>query len=301
MNLLALLLGLALERLLTSLLHLREPRWFDRYFDWGLRHFGGGSGAAVLLTLLFWLLPVVPVALVAAAFGEHLLGLPYLAFATLVLIFSLGPRDLVAEVEDYCDAVERGDPQEAVARATALLEDDASRRSGPVREALAEAVLAQSNNRIFGVIFWFMVLGPSGAWLYRVSDLLRRRAVFESRRQELSQANEHAYVRTAQSVHRWLSWLPARVTALFFPLAGSFDDAITGWRAYFGRATEQFFDANDQILVYVGRGALRLAETAASGTSTEVEAVRAALRLVQRTLVVWLVLLSALTLVGWLA
>lgn len=299
MNLLALLLGLAFERLLTSLLHLREPRWFDGYFDWGLKHVRGGGGwLSALETLVFCLLPVIPVALVAATFGSRLLGLPYLAFATLVLIFSLGPRDLAAEVEDYCAAVEQGDEEEAARRASVLLEDDASGRPGPPRQALEEAVLAQSNNRIFGVIFWFMVVGPAGAWLFRVSDLLRRRAVFESHRRGLDDADQLAYIRTAQWVFRVLAWVPARITALFFPLAGSFDDAVTGWREYLARASEQFFETSDQILVYVGRGALRLEGAAAA---SDVASVRAALRLVQRTLVIWLVLLSSLTLAGWLA
>ncbi|HSN72704.1 MAG TPA: regulatory signaling modulator protein AmpE [Steroidobacteraceae bacterium] len=299
MNLLALLLGLGLERLLTALLHLREPRWFDGYFDWGLRRLGNEDGwPSVIETLLFSLLPVVPVALIAAFFSDRLFGVPYLLFATLVLIFSLGPRDLAMEVEDYCAALERGDAEEAARRATALLEDDASGRPGPVREALEEAVLAQSNNRIFGVIFWFMLLGPSGAWLFRVSDLLRRRAVFESHRRGLSEADAHAYIRTSQWMHRVLAWFPARITALFFPLAGSFDDAVSGWRDYAAKASEQFFDASDQVLVYVGRGALRLAVP--SEAVSDVAAIKAALRLVQRTLVIWLVLLAALTLIGWL-
>ena len=37
MSLLALLFALACERGLTHLLHLREPRWLDRYFDWAAR------------------------------------------------------------------------------------------------------------------------------------------------------------------------------------------------------------------------------------------------------------------------
>jgi AmpE protein len=301
MNLLALLLGLGLERVLTSLLHLREARWFDGYFDWGLKHISGAEGwLPIAKTLVFCLLPVIPVASIAWAFGERLFGLPYVAFATAVLIVSLGPRDLAAEVDDYCAAVERGDDVEATRRATALLEDDAARRPGPTRAALEEAVLAQSNHRIFGVIFWFMLLGPSGAWLFRVSDLLRRRAVFEVHRRGESSEQEHVYLRTALFINRLLAWAPARITALFFPLAGSFDDAVAGWRQYLARASEQFFDASDQILVYVGCGALRLTAGPEGAPVSDVESVRAALRLVQRTLVIWLVLLSGLTLAGWL-
>jgi len=47
MKLIALILGLILERLATELLHLRELRWFDRYFDFAISR---------LLTLPPWLL-----------------------------------------------------------------------------------------------------------------------------------------------------------------------------------------------------------------------------------------------------
>ena len=43
MSLLALLLALVLERGMTHLLHLREPRWLDRYLDWTARRLGIGE------------------------------------------------------------------------------------------------------------------------------------------------------------------------------------------------------------------------------------------------------------------
>lgn len=300
MTLLALLLGLAVERLITHLLHLREPRWFDRYFEWGLACVAGRSGLTVIvLALVLCLLPVAPVVLLAALAGDRLLGLPYVLFAGFVLIFSLGPRDLKQEVDDYCNALARGDAAQAAERATALLEDDASRRSGPVREALEEAILAQSNNRIFGVVFWFMVLGPAGAWLFRVTDLMRRRAVFESRRLQHEGEPAEEYMRTMQTIHGLLSWLPARLTALFFAMAGSFEDAVGGWRDYVATASGEIFEANDHVLVCVGKGAIGQVQTP-EGMMPEVATARAAMRLVLRTLVIWLVLLSTLTLGGWL-
>jgi len=127
MSLLALLLALIVERGLTHLFHLREPRWLDRYFDWAARALGGSGGelriAAALVVLL---LPVVPVALLDRTLGGHLLGLPQLAFAVLVLLLSFGPRDLNDEVDDYVAALERGDREEAARRATELLEADAA-------------------------------------------------------------------------------------------------------------------------------------------------------------------------------
>ena len=57
MSLLALVLALVLERVLTDLLHLRDARWLDGYFDWAARLFGGWRGR-LLGNEVFWrLLP----------------------------------------------------------------------------------------------------------------------------------------------------------------------------------------------------------------------------------------------------
>lgn len=302
MTLLALFLGLAIERLATRLLHLREPRWLDGYCDWGLRHLRYRDGRQMTaLTLIFCLLPVIPVAAIAVFFADVLLGLPYLLFATVVLMFSLGPRDLKDEVDDYCAALLAGDHAEAARRAKALLEDDAASRVGPVRDALEEAILVQSNNRIFGVIFWFMVLGPAGAWLFRVSDLMRRRAAFESERLCPIDGQARTYLASTRVLHGLLSWLPARLTALFFPLAGSFDEAMAGWRRFYATAKGEFFLMNDHVLVCVGKGALEPQMAQIPTEHADVWTARTTIRLVMRTLIIWLVVLSVFTLIGWTA
>ncbi len=185
MSVLALLLALLLERGLTQLFHLRELRWLDGYFDRAARVFGGGTGVLKLAgALLALLLPVLPVAVIEWLLGSRAHGLPQFGLAVIVLLFSFGPRDLREEVDDYVAALERGDRDAAAGRATELLEADAASRGAGVREAVEDAVFVQANNRIFGVIFWFVLLGAAGAWLFRVSDLMRRRAAFEASRRD---------------------------------------------------------------------------------------------------------------------
>ena len=110
MNLIALFLGLVLEKLLTRWLHLRQPHWFDGYFDWCMQHFNRLDGVvAILGAALVALLPVLPVLAIAWSFDEVLLGVPYLVFAALVLLFSLGPRDLGDDVDEFARAQDAGD------------------------------------------------------------------------------------------------------------------------------------------------------------------------------------------------
>ncbi len=299
MSLLALLLALIVERGLTHLFHLREPRWLDRYFDWAARALGRRSGEArIAAAVVVVVLPVLPVALLDGALGGHLLGLPQLTFAALVLLFSFGPRDLNDEVDDYVAALERGDRDEAGRRAKELLEADAAGRSSVLREAVEEAIFVQANNRIFGVIFWFMLLGPAGAWLFRVSDLMRRRAAFEAAR---SGAEVRSSGGALAILHGLLAWIPARLAAGTYALAGSFEDAVGNWRIAVDQAAESVLDRSEDLLARVGKASLQPSLARLPPQGLDAATARGAWRIVSRSTWVWLAVIAALVLVGSVA
>lgn len=295
MKLIALFLGLLFERTATRALHLRELRWLDPYFDAALARVAGLSRpVAYLVAALAIGLPVLPILGLAIAFSDILNGLIYIGFAALVLVFSLGPRDLGREVDDYAEAVE-SDDQEAVKRLTKeLIESDAPGEEGRRVLAVEEAVLVQANNRIFGVIFWFMVLGATGAWLFRVTDLMRRRAVFEAGRARKRGDPEPRYLIVVQSLFGLLAWIPARLLAVGYAMAGSFEDAVSDWKAYYEDCSDKFFHVSDDVLACAGRGAIR----EQFSSETALQPIRAAMRLVNRTLLVWVTAISVLTIVG---
>ncbi len=297
MKLIALILGLILERTATRLLSLREPRGLDGYFDRCFRLLQKQQGiAAFLLTVLIVIVPVLPVVLLMVALGDALMGFLAVGFAAVILVFSLGPRDLGREVDDYLIAMEAGDEEASRRLAKELVEGDLAGSQGRRVLAVEEAVLAQANNRIFGVIFWFMVLGPSGAWLFRVADLMRRRAVFEAMRVRNAEGTDPGYLHAVQSVFGLLAWLPARLLALSYAMAGSFEDAMSDWRGYYDTCSDKFFHVNDEILACAGRGAIG---NFAAEDGVNVEPVRAAMRLVSRTLLIWVTAISLLTVFGY--
>ncbi len=288
MNLIALFLGLALERLLSRLLHLREMRWLDGWFDAGLEFVRRAPGPlSWLVAIGFVVIPALPVALVGIYFGHIVYGVLYVLFAAVVLMFSLGPRDLVAEVDAYLDAAAGDRAEEADAIARGLIESDTLPR-GTAR-ALESAIVVQANHRIFGVLFWFMVLGPAGAWGYRVADLFRRRAVFEAARRE-----DAAPSHEVQVLFEFVAWLPARLLALTYAAAGSFEDATEDWRRYYRETSHRFMRVSEDVLAAAGLGAIRsrCAEEDTQGR------VRAASRLVRRGVLIWLTAISLATLVG---
>ena len=110
MNLIALLIGLIVERLATRFFHWRRMRWMDRIIDAGFRMADGfANWPAVIPVVLLALLLALPVFIVTFALGDRLLGFPYLFLAIVVLFFSLGPKDIGEDVDEYCAALQAGD------------------------------------------------------------------------------------------------------------------------------------------------------------------------------------------------
>jgi cobalamin biosynthesis protein CobD/CbiB len=130
----------------------------------------------------------------------------------------------------------------------------------------------------------------------------------------------------ADQAYRWLDWLPVRLAAAGFAVVGNFEDAVYCWRAASAVHTGE---AQRRILLMTGSGALgvRLAdptleadmrgadtvleadELAASQTSGSFEwtgadpdaaSLRSAVGLVWRSVVLWILLFSMLTIANWL-
>ena len=304
MNLIALLIGLIVERLATRFFHWRRMRWMDRIIDAGFRMADGfANWPAVIPVVLLALLLALPAFIVTFALGDRLLGFPYLFLAIVVLFFSLGPKDIGEDVNEYCAALEAGDDEAVQHRARALVEGDVPSDALERMHCVESAVFVQANNRLFAIIFWFVALGPFGplgAWAYRTTDLIRRRAVFNAVRDE-EDAGTSARIRDAAvMLHGWFAWIPARLTAIGYGIAGHFDGALGAWRTRQEPAPNTTSEASEMLLARVGVGALalhnrddeELVERGVRGAS-------AANTLVFRLLLIWVVVIAALTLPGW--
>lgn len=294
MKLLALVLGLFLERVATELLHLRELRWFDAYFDFGLAlaKRTQGNGLVYSLVVLLLLIPAVPVLLLSLWLLHTGVrwDLPYLIFAVFVVFLCLGPRDLGNEVHEYCSALDSGDTETAN---RVLIELAEAQEPDAQVEVVEDAIFVQAANRIFGVVFWFIVLGPVGAWLFRVTDLLRRRAAFESLREPDLGAR---VVPAIETTYGFLKWLPVRLAVLGYALTGSFDDASNAWRNFSLAEGVPFHSGNDRLSAAVGKAAMVGSADQPSNSSA---AARNAMRLVSRTLFIWMTLIAVMTIFGW--
>ena len=125
MTLLALLIGLVVERLATQLFHLRRLRWLDRLIDLGFQQIGRfANWPALIPVILLALLLTLPVFLVLFSLQGALYGVANLVLAIVVLFFSLGPTDIGEEVDEYCRAIEAEDEERILNTSKALIETD---------------------------------------------------------------------------------------------------------------------------------------------------------------------------------
>lgn len=277
MTLLAVIAALVLERILGHLEDLRDPAWFVRYVTW-LRGRLGDAADGALGVVLALAVPVAALALLQLALGSVLWGVPGLLLAVAVLLWSLGPRDLDAEAERFLDAWERGDDLEA-RRFLERLGAAAPEEERALWPALAaRAVTGEANGRIFGVLFWFTLLGPVGALLYRLARTLA----------EAARGWGGGFHEAAETLVEILDWIPLRLTMVGYALAGDFEETFHAWRT---RQAEGV-PADSALLAEAGAASLELDPDEGPG------AVRAALGLVWRTVLIWVTLVAVLTLAG---
>ncbi|MDH5621056.1 MAG: regulatory signaling modulator protein AmpE [Gammaproteobacteria bacterium] len=308
MHLIALLIGLIIERLATQLFHWRRMRWLDRIIDAGLKVAQRlNHWPALIPVLLLVALLVLPVFAVMYTLGDTLQGFTYLILAVAVLLVSLGPRDIGEEVVEYCEALREGDDDKIRAAAKAIIEGEVPNTERELIGRVEAAVCVQANNRLFAVIFWFVVLGavistigPLAAWTYRVTDLVRRRIVFNAARDEQQDRELERIREAAESIHALLAWVPARLTAFGYAAAGHADEAIAALRAPTEERNASMSEQNEHLLARVGVAALALHDGDDETVSERgIRGAMAANKLVFRLLLIWAVVIAAMTLYGF--
>jgi membrane protein required for beta-lactamase induction len=286
MALIAIFISLVLERILGSLEELRRFGWFLAYYRWAaprLARLRGLNGAlGILLLLLPLIAPVVALDYYLDGLGP-LLGL---AFAVLTLLYCFGPHDLEAEVEAFIDAHDRGDEESACWHASELLGDEELICEGGETPRIMANIFVEANERLLAIVCWFILLGPAGALLYRLSSQVPQAAAQE----------EDAIGEAGRRLHQLLGWLPARLCAIAYALAGSFVDAIHGWRS----VESGWLEGSREVLINSGFGALRFESDETQENRRSAESVGESLALVRRAVLVFLALLAFATLAGWM-
>lgn len=278
-KLVAVLLILFVAHVLPDLARLRDYSWWRAWLRW-LGPPAPGVALAVGVGL-----PVLACALLQAGLRTPLFGLIGFVFAVVVLYYCWGPRDLERDVE----AIDKApDGAARLAAAQALRRDGENTELAFAAENLVAATFESALMRWFGVLFWFVLLGPCGALLYRLTQLLAT----------ISITDEPALARKFAAL---LDWLPAHLMALALALASNFDAVFSTWRDYHRAHAQGYANLDLGFLDAIARASVT-ADVAADGNAdahSPVVALDDAMVLVRRVLVVWLTLIALIVLGGF--
>ncbi|MCK5395441.1 MAG: regulatory signaling modulator protein AmpE [Gammaproteobacteria bacterium] len=277
MALISIIIGLFLDRTFRHLHDLRDMTWFEFYAQ-AIQRFTG-KHVPPLQFIVILALPVLLLLGIQILLNDFLFNFPAFVFGVIVFIYCLGPACLSTDIEAYIHARTIGDEDEALHYAGTITESSASTSPDQQTSDVTRAILHVANERIFSTIFWFIILGPFGAMLYRLISELSKQIEYG----DLAEFSEF--------IHSIMAWIPARMLAAGYALTGNFDGA---YHAYKSRAhSTDYSQSNAEVLISTGLGAMHNLDI-----TDELAGVHAAQALVMRAVIVWIGILAVLTLGG---
>ena len=287
----ALVLGHVAPALVTSA---RQFSWFGHWLQWLGTQSGEGGFWRGRHGIVLALLPVLAgVALLQWLLHAPLLGFLGLLFGVVALVYAWGPRDLDVDVEAIIDAHDAPTRREAIARLWP--EGEGASIDG---SALVEAVFRNALQRWFGVLFWFLLLGPVGALLYRLSALACEG--------EFARSLPAENLMGVRTLHSLLNWPVAQLMTLSMALVGNFDAVFNAWRTAQGNTLQLdvgFLGAAARASVKseLAEEAEEYAEEGMVQSMRELPELRDAMSLVWRILLLWLTVLALFVIAGWVS
>lgn len=225
-----------------------------------------------------------------------------LFIAPLILYFCIAANSLKQHAFSVFQALEKEDLFLAknqvamiVSRETDKMTDD------DIRKATIESVLENGADAVFAPIFWFIIFGPVGAVLYRLSNTLDAMWGYKNQR----------YLYFGWAAARFddaLNWFPARLTAFSYALLGKTSIAFNCWKTQ----AHLLDSPNAGPVMTSGAGALnlqlggpawyhgKLKNKVFFGTVNKVQNsdICRALSLIQSALYLWIIVLIILQLLG---
>jgi len=230
------------------------------------------------LMALVILLPILIITLLLQLGLAH--GIFYILefiFNVLALWYCLWPVSLQEHLESSLEKNKSANDHSS----SEINDEDAVSTEGDGLRALTEALFCHANARTFAVVFWYLVFGPFGAILYRMVAQLTKLS---------SRPNDtlNAIARVANILEDTLDWIPARLAGLGYALAGNFVKGFHQWMHYVSGGLA----SNQDLLIASGLGAMDVDANA----SADAEEARQVLRLIDRSLIVWLVIIAIFTL-----
>lgn len=224
MTLISLVIVLLLVQWWGSGKPLHRDQWFFSW--WQLLNANARAQSAPWLCAVAVAVPVVVLLAVVLAVIVWLPAGWLIVLNIPVLLYSLGRGDFSGAVHTYVEAAHTGDSVKSVNVLDGMnLDPDlrGGRNNGDWTALNREALRVftyRGFERMFAVIFWFVVAGAPGALAYRLSVLLWV---------HLLEVNDKRAAVVARAV-TLIEWPAARLLGLSWALVGHFDLCMVRWR-----------------------------------------------------------------------
>jgi adenosylcobinamide-phosphate synthase len=252
--------------------------------------------------ILAWIAAVVPPVLVAWMLVSVLPFSYACVVHVLLLWFALGAKSLRDHIAPIARALSFGDIDQARMLTSRIVSRDTSKADeNALSRAAVESALENGNDAIFGALFWFAIAGGPGALMFRLANTLDAMWGYRTTR----------YLRFGWAAARFddaLNFIPARLTAASYALTG---DTRTAWHCW--RTQARAWDSPNagpvmasgagSLNVLIGgaavyHGVLESRPTLGAGHDATPRHVVSALRLVERSILLWLAVLLILALLS---
>lgn len=204
-----LILALCLEWLIGDPSNRWHPvAWFGRWASWCESFLYGKSRQAGVVTWAF----VVASAFVLLWLGHVLFGW---IFDVLLVWLSIGWKSLFEHVKTVLDAKTIKEAREALA--LIVSRDVTNMKREDTRRSALESLAENASDAVLAPLFWFVLLGPLGAAVYRMLNTLDAMWGYRNARYE-------HFGWCAAKVDDIVNYVPARITARLFLWVGESTD-----------------------------------------------------------------------------
>lgn len=244
------------------------------------------------LPLIAVLLPLIPVGVLLWLAHGQLMGLLSFGLHLVLVMYCLPRVNLDILIEDYLERWNRGNFEAAYLHSENLapgIFDESFDDYARMHAQFTRFVLVCSFRRLLAVLFWYIVTGPTGALFYvLVQHTVRSGILLESSRG----------LWLAHKLLALLEWLPVRMVAMAFALAGDF---VAGFNKLRARLLEPL-DVESGLTLLEECARMSMSSISVADKDSEfslrASAELAELRaLLQRTQLVWVAVLALIVLV----
>lgn len=264
---------------------------------------GEGGIAAGALAVVVLLVPFLGVSLLLS----FLPAIPWVIVSAVVLWLCIGHRSLAEHGMAVYRPLVSGHLDGARERVGMMVSRDTRELDETgLATATTESLLENGADAVFASLFWFLVAGLPGLVLHRVVNTLDAMWGYRSER-------FNRFGRVAARLDDALNWIPARLTALGYALAGQTRVALQCWKTQ----APEWESPNAGPVMAAGAGALgvqlgggapyhegwRERPLLGSGEPATAETIPQAVALIRRSLVLWLaaavVIMVLVESLGW--